>query len=416
MPSPTTATDPNKWPHLIAISIACLLGMSPWFSATAVVPALMDYWDIGSGEAAWLTMAVQGGFVVGALLSALLNVPDLWEPRRVFAFGALTAALSNAAIPAFHVDFNIAVALRFLTGVSLALVYPVGMKIMATWTQSDRGMAIGMLVGALTVGKAAPHLVKALGNVSAWEPVVHAVSGLALLGGVIAWLAGKNGPYASPTPRFHWRHIGKSLRVRSLRLANYGYLGHMWELYAMWTWIPLFLLASFRASGMVERFSDATIESLAALAAFAVIGAGGIGSFIAGLVADRWGRSKTAIASLITSGACAASIGFLFGASPILVSAIALIWGFSVVADSAQFSASVSELADREYIGTQLTTQTALGFLLTLISIRLIPAVLDFVGWEWTFVLLVPGPIFGIWSMWRLMRSPDATKLAGGRG
>lgn len=184
----------------------------------------------------------------------------------------------------------------------------------------------------------------------------------------------------------------------------------------MWTWIPLFLLASFRASGMVERIGDTTVESLASLAAFAVIGVGGVGSLMAGIVADRWGRSRTAIASLIVSGACAACIGFLFGGSPILVSAVALIWGFSVVADSAQFSTSVSELADREYIGTQLTTQTALGFLLTLISIRLIPGVLDVVGWEWAFVVLVPGPVFGIWAMWRLMKSPEAAKLAGGRG
>ena len=411
-----SSAGPNKWPHILAISMACLLGMSPWFSATAVVPALMDHWHISSGEAAWLTMAVQGGFVAGALLSALLNVPDLWEPRRVFAAGAFAAALSNALIPALQADFAVAVALRFGTGVSLALVYPVGMKIMATWTLSDRGMAIGMLVGALTVGKAAPHLVKALGSVSAWEPVLYAVSGLASLGGTIAWFAGKAGPHGAATPRFRWRHIGESLRIRSLRLANYGYLGHMWELYAMWTWIPMFLLASFRASGMVERFGDAAVDGLASLAAFAVIGAGGVGSFMAGVIADRWGRSRTAIASLVMSGTCAACIGFLFGRSPIMVCVVALVWGFSVVADSAQFSTSVSELADRQYVGTQLTTQTALGFLLTLISIRLVPSLLDTVGWDWTFMVLVPGPVFGIWAMWRLMQSPEAAKLAGGRG
>ncbi|UCG89473.1 MAG: MFS transporter [Gemmatimonadota bacterium] len=390
--------------------------MSPWFSATAVVPALMEQWSITSGQAAWLTMTVQGGFVIGALLSALLNLPDLWEPRRVFAFGAVMAATSNALIPALHADFGAALALRLASGMALALVYPVGMKLMATWTRADRGLAIGMLVGALTVGKAAPHLVKALGSVGAWDNVMYAVSGLALLGGTTGWFAGKSGPYSVPTPPFHWRHMGKSLGDRSLRLANYGYLGHMWELYAMWTWVPLFVLASFRASGMAETVGEGTMQSLASLSAFAVIGVGGLGSIVAGIVADRWGRTRTAIVSLVVSGSCAACIGLCFGRSPLLVVGVALVWGFSVVADSAQFSSSVSELSDREYIGTQLTTQTAMGFLLTLISIRFIPSVMDLVGWTWTFAVLVPGPVFGVWAMWRLLRSADAAKLAEGRG
>lgn len=392
---------------VLLLALAELLAMSLWFSATAVVPALMTQWGVGSGAVAWLTMSVQLGFVTGALVSALLNLADLWPPRIVFALGATAGAALNAAIPLFDAGFEVAVALRFGTGASLALVYPVGMKIMATWTREHRGLGIGLLVGALTVGSASPHLVKAAGGFSSWEPVLLAVSVLAMGGGIVGLAAGHLGPYQVAVPRFRWRYMGRALAERALRLANFGYLGHMWELYGMWTWISVFLLAVYGAADLSD---DA-----AAAAAFAVIAAGGAGSVVAGRLADRWGRSRTTVLSMAISGTCCVTIGLLF-ASPIAVTVVAVIWGFAIVADSAQFSASISELAEPEYMGTQLTTQTAMGFLLTIASIRLIPVAQELVGWRWAFAFLAIGPALGSWAMWLLKRSPEAVKLAGGRG
>ena len=380
--------------------------MSLWFSGSAVVPALTREWHLSAAAVNWLTLSVQLGFVAGTLLSALLNLPDIISPRHLFTLTAIAAAVANGAFGLFARDASVAIALRFLTGMFLAGVYPPAMKILASWFRHGRGLALGVLVGALTLGKAAPYLVNGLGSQN-WRHNVMFVSLLAVAGGLVVLFFVDDGPYAQPAARFDWKQAGKVFSNRPLRLANLGYFGHMWELYAMWTWIPFMIRASLSL-----RQSD---PSLAEVATFLVIGCGAAGCVVAGLIADRVGRTIVTSAAMAISGSCCLVIGFLFGANPILLLIVAAIWGASVVADSAQFSACVTELGDPQYIGTALTMQTCFGFLLTTVSIELIPRLVNLFGWRYAFMILAPGPLFGVISMLRLRRLPEALKIAQGR-
>jgi MFS family permease len=352
-------------------------------------------------------MAVTLGFVVGTIASAALTLADYVGARRLFAISAVAGAIANGVLLVAIDSLSVVLACRFLTGLAMAGTYPPGMKLAASWFVTDRGLAVGSLVGALTIGAAVPHLVNFAGGL-AWQPVIAATS-LAALGAAVVILACvEDGPHIQARAPFNPACVGTLIRSRGVLLANAGYFGHMWELYAMWTWIGLYLIEGFAKAGL------GAAASVGALATGAVIAAGGVGCVAAGLLADRIGRTATTILAMLGSGTCAAVIGLVFDRPSLLVG-VALVWGITIVADSAQFSAAISELAPPAYVGTALSLQTGLGFLLTLASTRLIPTLAEAWGWAPVFAVLAPGPFLGTLAMWSLRRLPESARLAQGR-
>ena len=374
---------------LVLLSLAELLGMSAWFSASALGPQLRAAWALDPAQVGWLTTIVQLGFVAGTALAALLNLADIVPLRFYFAAAALAAAVSNAALLVAG-SFGPALVTRFAVGFFLAGVYPPAMKMIATWYKDARGVAIGTIVGALTVGKATPYLVHELEHAGI-APVVLAASAASAVAGLLVLAAYRDGPFAFERRPFAWDLVGAVWRERPVRLAIGGYLGHMWELYAMWTWVAAFFAAG---AHLAVRGAD--------LAGFAAIAVGGAGCVVGGLAADRVGRERLTIWSMAVSGSCALVIGLSAWSAPLAI-AVGLVWGFAVVADSAQFSALVTELAPAHAVGTALTLQTSLGFLLTMASIQLVPHLVAVVGWRWAFVALAAGPAVGIGAMRRLL-------------
>ncbi|MDB4880481.1 MAG: major facilitator superfamily protein [Gemmatimonadetes bacterium] len=405
---PDTDTDPARWRMLGLLAVAELLGMSLWFTGSAVGPQLQAQWALSGSALGWLTTAVQLGFVAGTALSALLNVADVVPARQLFAGAAVAGALANALF-ARAASYESALALRFLTGFCLAGVYPPAMKMAATWFRARRGLAVGTVVGALTIGKATPYLVHALPGTGV-APVVLAASGAAALAAALVWLGYRDGPYPFAPRPFSWGLVASVVRDRRWRLATGGYLGHMAELYAFWTWIPAFLIASaaHRAGVAAPSLPPSSASAVTALS-FAVIAVGGAGCIWGGLTADRLGRERLVTLAMLVSGTCALLIGFAFGASWWVLAPIALLWGVFVIADSAQFSVLVTESVPAHAVGTALTIQTSLGFLLTTLTIQLVPPVVGVVGWRWAFPMLAIGPALGIACIRALGRRASAT-------
>ena len=388
---------------LILLSTAELLAMSLWFTGTAALPQLAQAWNAGYGLTAWLTISVQLGFVTGALVAAVFNLPDVFRADKIFVVSSLAATAANALfawVAAEHVAA--ALVLRFLTGAFLAGVYPTGMKLLAGWFREGRGLALGIFIAALTVGSALPHAVEAAGNLP-WRVMVLASIGFAVLAALLVALGVHEGPYAAPQPPFNFRQVGATFRQRRLRLANLGYLGHMWEVYSMWGWIGVLLAAS--GTNMATAWVEAST--------FSAIAIGAVGCVWAGMASDRAPnpdstgnarlrrRSNVTIVAMAVSGACCLAAGLAFDSFPALV-AVSLMWGIAVVADSAQFSTIVSEVSHPSYVGTALTMQVALGFLLTSLSLRAVSAVGEHWGWRWAGPAMALGPLLGIVAMLRL--------------
>ncbi len=398
----------GHWRILGVLCVAVVLSFSTWFSAAAIAPELAREWTLSGVATAWLTNGVQLGFVIGALLASLFNLPDLIRMNRLMAASAALAAVSNAAL-LLQPEPAIAVICRMATGLALAGVYPPALKLVSTWFVTGRGLAFAGVIGAITAGSSLPHLFRGAISDVQWQTVVGLASLASIISMVIFLFFTREGPYPYGKAVFDPRQIGRVLRDRDVALVNLGYLGHMWELYAMWAWLLAYVTAALE--GMAA--GDATEASLLT---FTAVAAGVVGCFAGGLLSDRFGRTATTAGMMLASGTCALLIGFVFEGPQWLLVLVVVIWGITIIGDSAQFSASVTELADRAYIGTALSLQMGMGFALTILMIWLMPHLAEWLGgWRWTFSILAVGPFIGAIAMLALRLRPAAARLANGR-
>lgn len=407
VPIGSVNTDPDgRLIPLGLLTVALVLGMSTWFSATAVLPQLTDAWSLSATGRAWLTISVILGFVVGAVFSAVLNIADRVRPQSVMLVGGIGAGAANIGL-IWANGVETGVFLRFATGLFIAGIYPPSFKLISTWYRSGRGMALGVLAAGIVFGNSTPHLVNALGGID-WQSVIYATTIMSIIGGLVAFVV-RDGPFEFPRSMFDPRQVGRVFANRGVRLASIGYFGHMWELFAMAAWILIFL-----GDHRVAQGEEAL--PLAAFVTFLIIAMGAAGSWAGGFISDRWGRTNLTVLVLTVSGLCSIGIGLLFDGPTWPIVVVGLIWGFTVVADSAQFSAMVTELGDQSYVGTALTMQIAIGFTISAATIWIIPIVEEVTTWRWAFAVLALGPIVAIAAMLRLKRLPEAAKIAGGLG
>jgi MFS family permease len=399
--------DAARWRALAILSIAIVLSLTTWFSATAITPELKREWQLSPFVLSWLTIGVQIGFVCGALAASLVNLPDIVRLNRLMALCALLAAVANASLLLAHGPTS-AIAARIVTGFALAGVYPPALKLVSTWFNRDRGLALGTVVGALTLGSSMPHLFRSLSTFVDWRFVVKMSTLATSIGATLFFFFAREGPYPFGRALFNPRQAGAVFRDPNLLLANLGYFGHMWELYAMWAWLLVYVNASLAAQHQ-------SVVGRASFLTFVAIGVGAFGCILGGILSDRIGRTATTAGMMVVSGACALGIGLAFGGPSWLFITILIIWGVSIIGDSAQFSAMITELSDWRFVGTALSVQLGLGFALTVVAIWLMPRMTYVLGsWRWAFLMLVPGPSVGAFAMLLLRRKPASARLANG--
>jgi MFS family permease len=393
---------------LILVSAATFFSLSVWFSTNAISGALEVEKSIDESSIAILTIAVQLGFVFGTLLISFTNLSDLINARTLFAISAILAATTNLLVIPLE-STPALIAARFATGAFLGGVYPPAMKVISGWYTKGRGFALGTMVGALTIGSGSPHLLRSVFSEN-WQAVIVGSSILAVTGGLILKFLVTDGPHDVKGAKFNPRYLVTALTARGPRLALTGYLGHQWELYAMWAWIGSYMLYVVGEKSLFGGKLD-----LASGLTFLVFAIGAVASSYAGMWSEKIGRTAVTSIAMVISGGVAAFIGFLPVEMTVLIVILAMIWGASVIADSAQFSTAMTELSDPAYRGTMLTFQTGVGFALTAVSIWLLPIVKDSSGWGWAFAMLALGPVVGTAAMLRLRSLPEAANLAGGK-
>jgi MFS family permease len=374
------------------IVLSQFAGGSLWFAGNAVLGDLRLALGLPDAALGWITSAVQLGFIAGTLAFAFFAVSDIASPRVVFFLCALAGAAANAASYLMAQGLASLMALRFATGFFLAGIYPVGMKIAAGWYRDDLGKALGFLVGALVLGTAFPHLLKGLGTTLPPQQVMLGVSALAVAGGAAMLVLVPDGPFLSRGARFDPRALASVFGVAGFRASAFGYFGHMWELYAFWAFVPL-LLAAHAALGPVSLWT------------FAIIAVGALGCMAGGLASLRLGSARVAFAQLTASGMCCLLSPFLFHAPTPVFLAFLLFWGIVVAGDSPQFSALNAANAPRELVGSALTIANCIGFAITIGSIELLNAAAGSLGAQWLFLLLAPGPVFGLAALLPLLRA-----------